>query len=523
MTGVRNRASGLEPLAMSMVLPHERKALRMPVVPATLTALLETMGNRTIPISDNSSARAFLCRDACYPLWMERTIGNWACYLQATSNGADFVIPAEKNKVIMLPVWDVQGSYSNAAHGAPTLDSVDITRNMIVDHTPLAVVDTFVSIYIPLNSTLCFRLVANGAGADGSHIELEFGYIVNGEVKHSTVLASPSVEGYSFLGTPGAVIPPNLGEGRVPYGFTWLRGWRTGTTAVTAASTPTLQLGWTTGGTIEAPTDTEIRAMLPVFNPPEFNNSTLPYRKTRLNASAALFTNVSAVLNKEGTVLASRLNPTSVDPWSFSASNIDSTHPKLRYYGPLEKGLYTFTTPGGNIDNLDDLVLTISNQSTINTGNRPLFTPLDMGIYNAIIFTDVATASAATMLAVSSYAHIEYETTSSLFPIGVSTMTLETLHAAEVALLGFGHFHENPTHWAVLAQAATAVLRKVAPMIAPVVAHYGQIALNKGVQMLKGKEGGDRKMPQASFQTKPSRAKPPSKKAKARKPRRGKA
>lgn len=522
MSSVKAKAGGLEPLAMSMVLPHERRAMRMPVVPATFTALLETMGNKTIPVP-GGTRRAFLCRDACYPLWMERNLYNSASYLQSIGSATTWTVPAEKNKQIQLPRWDAQSAYALPANGAPAIDNAPITVGNIVDLTPIAVIDTWTAIYIPLGSTFEFKLSLGAAGAAGSTIEAEFGYVAHGEVNYSTIQIPASIDGYEYLGLPGGPLTGTTGEGVVPYGFTWLRSWRTGVTVVTAGAAPALQFGWTTGGSILALNQDKPLLLLPAFTPPEFNNSTIPYRKTRLNASAALFTNVTSVMQKEGTVLAARLNPATIDPWSFGISDIDSTHPKLRYYGPLEKGLYTFTTPGGNIDTLDDLVLGLSSPSTVNGAARPLFSPLDMGIYNAIIFTDTNVVGDATILAVSCYAHIEYETTSSLFPIGVSTLTLETLHAAEVALLGFGHFHENPIHWAALTSAATAVLRKVAPMVAPVVAHYGQMAVNKGVEMLKGYAGGgDRKMTQVAMQA-PRKvpAKPKAKAGKGRK-RKGK-
>jgi len=277
-------------------------------------------------------------------------------------------------------------------------------------------------------------------------LEAEFGYIVGGEVKYCTIKVRSALDGFSHVGVAGAQVASSDGEGNYPIGFTWLKALRTGTFNVNAAPDPLMQIGWSTDGVFNALGDTPKTLFMPFFNPPEFANSTLPYSKTRLNASAALFTNVTAALSKEGTVLAARLKPTVVDPWSFSTTNIDSVHPKLRYYGPLEKGLYTFTTPSGNVDTLDDCRLTLTSNSEMSTTQRPLFNAKEIGVYNAIVFQDLGSATSGTQLATSCYTHLEFESTSSLFPIGVSTMTLESLHAAEVALLSFGHFHENPLH-----------------------------------------------------------------------------
>lgn len=501
---------------MSMVLPHERKAVRLPVVPATLTALLETMANATAPVADGQSRRAFLCRDACYPLWMERTFVNASSFLQSQGSATSWVIPTAANKTILLPIWDTQSSFKSSLYDT-TVDGTPVSLARVTDYSPVALVDEYVAIYIPPSSDFVVRVVTGAAGG-GDGLEAEFGYIVGGEIRYCTVLIRSAVDGFLHVGSAGTAIPASSGEGSYPVGFTWLRAFRTGTSVVNGAIGPVLQLGWSTDGAFNTMGNTPKTLFMPFFNPPEFANSTLPYSKTRLNASAALFTNVTAALSKEGTVLAARLKPTVVDPWSFSTTNIDSVHPKLRYYGPLEKGLYTFTTPSGNVDTLDDCRLVLASNSSMSQTQRPLFNAKEIGVYNAIVFQDLGSAATGTQLATSCYTHLEFESTSSLFPIGVSKMTLESLHAAEVALLSFGHFHENPLHWSAIASAASAILRTVAPMVAPVVAHYGQKVLDRGVAMLQGKSGGERSMPQASLQQ-PKRA-PARPKAKASKQQR---
>lgn len=504
---------------MSMVLPHERKPMRYPVVPATFTALLETMTNTTIPVPDAMSRKAFLCRDPCYPVWVERAVKNASNFFQANTVSNNWTIAPAPDSTLDLPVWDWQVSFSNVGlvPNTPSIDGAAIALGRMTDYTPIALIREQPAIYIPPGSDFVFRVALGGPGSVGGYLVGEFGYIVNGEERHCTIEIPTSLDGFSIVYVAGTAIPAASGEGIVPYGFTWLRSLRVGPLAVNAQVTPAVyQLGWSSDGVFTAIGAAEKTLMLPVFPPAEFGNSTLPYSKTRLNASAALFTNVTAALNKEGTILAARLKPSSVDPWNFNSTHIDAVHPKLRYFGPLEKGLYTFTTPSGNVDNLDDRRFRMTSFGTINQTERPLFDPVNIGVFNAIIFSDLGSAANGTQLAASCYTHLEFETTSSLFPIGVSTMTLESLHAAEVALLGFGHFHENPLHWAAIASAAASVLRKVAPMVAPVVAHYGQKALDQGVQMLRGRSSGDRTMPQAGLQT--ARAKPPArKKAKAQK------
>lgn len=485
-------AQGFSQLALSMVLPHENKPVRFPVIPATHTALLDTMCDGTVPIPDNSARRAFLCRDASYPLWMTRTLVGCSTGLKTVGSPTTWNIPVKNNAQLTAPVW---GSIESATSAA-TLDGVTLSNSGLSDLTVLGDLPTVgtQAIYIPPGST--FTLFVNtGAIGNGSGIEFEIAYQVGGEEFIATVVAGSVTNGFLYQGVAGTAVAAG-GNGIVPYGFAWFKQWRTTVSAPSAASTPSLYMGWTTGGTFTAPSGTAT-LMVPYAMPPEFNNSVIPYARTRLNSSAALFTNVTAALSKEGTVLAARLKPAVVDPWNFTTDNLNAVHPSLRYFGPLEKGLYTFTTPSGNTGEFYDCVISMPSNSTYNPLHRPLFQFADVGIYNAIIFSDLGSSSAGTQLAVSSYSHLEFETTSSLFSIGVSSQPLELLHATEVALLKFGHFHENPIHWAYLASAVRTAMAHLAPLALPYVKQAANYVLDRGVQYLTSKKAaGDRSMPQ---------------------------
>ncbi len=494
---VRRKTSALSDLAMSFVLPHENPPRRLPVIPATLTATLSLMQDKTVSVGDSTFTRGFLCRDPCYPLWYDRTISQASCYLTSDSSG-NWTIPNRTDAQIPLPEWD----YISAESNSGTIDGASANLNDLADLTPLArAPDTgTTAIYVPYGSKLIMSVLSTVAGS-GTGIRAELGWWSKGEPKVSTIqMQVTGTTGWGFGGQAGtsSVGIGSIIEGIVPYGFVWVKNWCTyGTAPTTATTTATLRLGWSTSDSSSGPTG-QFKSLFPFSFPAEFVNSRTPYERTRLNSSAALFTNVSAVLSKEGTVLAARLRNASVDPWTFGIVDLNSTHPSLRYYGPLEKGLYTFTTPSGNegkfSDNVIDIGAPVGNSSPT---SRPLFNFMDIGLYNAFVFSDLGSASGATNLAASCYVHLEFETNSSLFTPGVSLLTLEHLHAAEVALLRFGHFHENPLHWAAIKTAALSALRAVGPMIAPVVRHYATKAVDAGVAMIAGrKAGGDRKMPQ---------------------------
>lgn len=492
-----------------MVLPHENKPIRFPVVPATHTALLDGMSDGTVPVYDNTSKNAALCRDPCYPLWLTRKVNAGGGFLYAIGTASGWTIPARANSTLMLPAWD---RCDGVAGAGATIDGKTVGADAMCDITVLGDAAGTQAIYVPPGSQFVLEIVTGVTGG-GSGIEMEFGYQVGGEEYTSTCLLTSITTGFLY-GAPAGGSNPQ-GEGTVPFGFVWLRQIRTTATAPTAIATPQLRMGWLTGGSFAAPTTT-LDLMVPFSMPPEFNNSVIPYARTRTNASAALFTNVTAALSKEGTVLCARLKPAVVDPWSFSTTHINSVHPALRYFGPLEKGLYTFTTPSGNVEAFQDAVLTMPNNSSYNSVSKPLFSFRDIGMYNAMIFTDLGSSTAGTQLAVSVYNHLEFETSSSLFNIGVSTEPLELLHATEVALLRFGHFHENPIHWATLAAAVRTAMQYVAPLAAPYVKRAVIGLVDRGVQRLTGHQQGDRAMQQKQMVT-PPRPKPgPKRKAKAK-------
>lgn len=511
-------AAGLSQLAMSMVLPHEHKPIRLPVVPVAYTALLDVMNNGTWPLPDGQSRRAFLCRDAAYPLWIERNVSAASCYLEAIGSAQSWIIPARSNSTLILPTWD---SAASAVSGIPQIDGVASNQSALQDLLVLGEAPGTLAVYIPPGSQFCVRFFIGTAGT-GSGLELELVSQVGGEEYTATVVAVPTSDGYGFAGvagTPGVVNGVNtitlgtLGEGTIPQGFTYLRQVRTTATAPSINyATPILQMGWASGGQLASPNGTAL-VMVPYGMPPEFNNSTIPYQRSRANATAALFTNVTAALSKEGTVLAARLKADTIDPWAFGTSHLNSVHPSMRYFGPLEKGLYTFTSPTGSLEALTDGVLTMPSNSAYNKTAKPLFNYKDIGAYNAILFSDLGSANVGTQMAVSSYSHIEFETTSTLFSPGVSNQPLEMLHAAEVALLRFGHFHENPLHWAAIASAAKTALQYVAPMVAPYAKAAAAQVLKAGVQYAKDKLGPKNNMARLPpKQSKPKKAQKPGKK-----------
>jgi len=178
---------------------------------------------------------------------------------------------------------------------------------------------------------------------------------------------------------------------------------------------------------------------LPWAPPSEFATTPLPYYATRTTAAAALFTNVSKVQNKEGTIQAGRLNPKATNIWSAAKSALTNLHPSEKQLLGLETGFYTFCPPSTDLASFWDYTLSTAQGASA----APMVRLDNDSLANLFFFDD---PDGSTSLAVNVDYHIEFRTTSALWPIGLSAMSLESLHAAQLSLVEVGFFFPNETH-----------------------------------------------------------------------------
>jgi hypothetical protein len=207
--------------------------------------------------------------------------------------------------------------------------------------------------------------------------------------------------------------------------------------------------------------------LYPAVQPTEFQHSILPWSSTRTTASAALFTNVTQVLNKGGTVLAGRLSPESAEVWTFTSLNLQNLHPAEKAYLALESGAYSFVPPSTDLTDFYDYTSPNSVSNFSSSSTVPVFRLDNASLVSALVFTPAAGVSEA--LAINLDWHIEFRTTSALFEIGMSTATIESLHQAQLALASVGYFFPNATHKSVLnkvASGATGFLKWALPYAA---------------------------------------------------------
>jgi hypothetical protein len=292
--------------------------------------------------------------------------------------------------------------------------------------------------YVPQNATLGIVCIHNTNTTGAVEAKLEI-WVAPGEtVMQSVVL---STNGQFWFATQVG-LPPQFNScwvrpAEMSYNTSVTAGTTGGVALVVAGGAFTLS-----SGTISIVSSTNVD-LLPIAQPPAFNVSSVPYSSTRLTAVSLLATNVTKVLNKEGTVHAARLNPRTSNPFSFLTSAITALHPAEKYYAGLEKGFYTFLPPSTDLTEFSDFSYFVpTDVETI-----PVYRLDNTAFVNAISFDD---PDGGTSLALNVDWHIEFRNNSVLWPIGVSTTTLETLHQAQIVLLASGFFFDNIDHRAIL-------------------------------------------------------------------------
>lgn len=219
------------------------------------------------------------------------------------------------------------------------------------------------------------------------------------------------------------------------------------TTATAPAATSILvSAGWATSASYTAPTGT-VTAFFPALGSlPQSSVSTVPWASVRLTALSLLATNVTKVLNKEGTVNCARLSISALGSnfiWNPLESVITSVHPSLRYFGPLERGVYTWLPPTTEttVFQSAQFMNAIFNDYTA----PPAIDLENIEMVNAIVLTDPDTATTSSM-ALTIDMHTEFRSTSTLWPVAVCGTGLEVYHRAATAVASMCPFTENIIH-----------------------------------------------------------------------------
>lgn len=470
-------------LARQIALPHEYSPERFPSFPALeRTALMGFNTPTTLPLPAETPVKVMVSRQAAYPVWAEKpNTSNWSYNVgyETSAIGASATAQyAELGFESNLQTWGVGNRVASA-------DFVGVSGSTaLLSYAPIAMdsmTGTIPWVYVPAGSYFSFTVAVRGSYVPEATTTVGFSYdrwASPGESNSIEIAAATTIAAYVRGGTYTAVASVNM----------WIRPRSISLTSATGGgisgtylmfitvgpTAPSYASSSTTAGTLTYSTTPSGVAFLPLVEPGEFVNSTLPWYSTRTTAAAFLGTNVSQVLNKGGTILGGRIPPQVEDPFNVTSSYVSMLHPAEKAYLPLETGVYTYCPPSTDLADFWDYTIT----TVIGIKNCPLYRLDNTALVNVMFLTASAVAES---LACNVDWHIEFRTSSALFQIGLSSITLEAFHQAQLALASAGFFFENPEHKSVLSKVIAAV-RKVAPsaigVVNPVAGRAAQLLLS---------------------------------------------
>lgn len=219
---------------------------------------------------------------------------------------------------------------------------------------------------------------------------------------------------------------------------------------------------------------------------PTFETNDDPFENTRVTASAFLATNVTSVLNKEGTILGARLDYDTLERGipAFASSEVreiaQKVHPSKRYYGPLEHGGYTFSPYESK--NLQFRRYRFIGKQT----DRPTFSSAVTDIVPilyvnevpvSVMYFDDRDSSASSQLAVRAEVHLEFRTDSPLFDVQATSNIESDLLLAQQVMANLPYFYENPAHFKMIKDYMNRVWKRLRPF-APALIRAGGTALS---------------------------------------------
>ncbi len=481
-------------LAKQIALPGEFAPERFPSFPALeRTAVMSFNQPASLTLPAGVQTKMMLARQAGFPLWADQAVSGQVMQYFYYSTGANATYDAQLEIETLLETPRFGSAVLIATPGRPT-----VTTGVIQDSFkyPVMGVDAGLGpmqwVYVPAGYTLCLSAGRSDAAAFAATCNVRFSvdrWSAPGEMKtldyNATALVGQNTcVNYFQVLENSWLRPRTLG---VQFGSMQATtfSWYVGLSVIGGTVTGYTPSG-VDGGNLTV-TPTAITALLPLVISSEFTNSKIPWQATRTTAAAVLGTNVTQVLNKAGTILAGRVNPENEDPFAVTSTYVAALHPAEKAWLPLETGVYSYCPPSTDMANFWDYT-----SGTIL--DYPVYRLDNSSLVNVMFLT---AGSAAESLAVTASWHLEFRTSSALFQIALSGMTLESFHQAQLALAAAGFFFHNPDHKSVLSKVIGAV-KKVAPIVAPALPAPAQLAV-RALTALGGPNPGPRKVnvPQA--------------------------
>lgn len=522
-----NPVRALTGLARQIALPGEHAPERFPSFPALERTAVMAF---TQPFSWNydllgQDLHGMLCRQAAYPMWIEYHLSTVVAHTAVWLSDAVFPTASQGGDTFSLRGVPIYNQYLGAASAVPNVavGVAGATAGLpLQSYVPIGIdggLGPTPWVYVPNN----FVVYIVAAGSSPTAVTLST--MVNFEIWTGPGHSVASFANLTIaIGNTGGMTFFNYGLNNGGY---WVRPTSVVTegaagghpaqfqvyfvVANAASATTTYTPSAANPGTVNLVGVVAGVPMVPAFSPVEFANSTLPWRDTRVTAVGALLSNVTQVLNKSGTILGGRISPTIVSPWKVTSTTITTLHPAEKAFLPMETGLYTYCPPSTDMSSFWDYTALVQ----FTGGFVPVYRLDNTSLVNHFFYN----APVNETTAVSCSYHFEFRTSSSLFQVALSGLTLEALHSAQLALATAGFFFENPEHDSVLGKVIGAV-KTIAPHLLGVAEMIPQTAsVARGVKMMMR---GAKKIPvKSNPQTVPATSaaksgitRPPGKKSK---------
>lgn len=466
---IKRATGGLNELAQAIAVPHEHRPQRTPSFPnLERTAVVPTVATGTLGVASAIQRDFTLIRSPTFPLWTACTPSVDTASLFYTATPAGLNGFCSLNAVGSACTFPPDPFTGYGSTGVDTPWTTAMLRRYPLSRTK----DGRVFVPCPTVGYASVRFSFSGSftGQLFTTFELWDG---TGEITHYTVNVVAAGVNADFV--------DNV---TLKGGFYRLHSIMVNNFSAGNVYLSTFSLGVTSGTNLFAPTGLGLSVYAPLFAPPEFTSSRVPYGSTRANAAAVLLSNVTAVLDKEGTINCARVPRVTANKafagvaasTSAFIALISSVYPKDRYFGPMEKGLYSYTLPDSSTDDFLDCVSDVIGPDG---AMMPVFQLESFEYVSLITFSDIG--GSGSTLAVTQDVHLEFRSSSMLFPVGYSSTSLESYHMAQMALAQQGVFFENPIHLAAIGSLIRAAVTRIAPVVAP---YARQAAIAVGNKLL---------------------------------------
>jgi len=455
----------MEGLAKQIALPHEHQPMRFPSFPALeRTAVLGFSVPTTLTLPASTAVKVALMRQAAYPLWAEQSATDCISWYSYTM---DYEVIGTTTSSGIIPVGPIWNAGVGNIGSTPGTAGVAGFGSFPGSPYPLLGMDAATGsrpwIFVPDGCFIKFVCGASGATyANSTTVAVTWEvWSSPGETYNAYSMTAVIAATQCTAGGYGAAVASSMYNRWVrPASISMAAGAAQAFPAYTTLTVLVSTSDWTFAGsgsnaglcTLNG-TGTQ-RPLMPITFPVEFANSVLPWYAARTTASAFLGTNVSQILVKGGTILGGRVSPNVMTPWMVTSGYVNSLHPAEKAFLPLETGVYTYCPPSTDMAHFYDY--TVPRVSTGVMPNYPVYRLDNDSLYNVLYITAASTTES---LAITADWHIEFRTSSALFDVGLCTMSLESLHTAQLALAAAGFFFENPTHGKILGKVVDAAKR----------------------------------------------------------------